>query len=426
MRIDILAIGSHGDIRPCVALGVGLQRAGHRVRIVTLSGFEELVRANGLAYLSIGNSPHEIAATDAGREWIKHRANPLAFLRGFVRVAGSLVESGLANYWPACRDVEAMVVTGMGLPIGMHIAERVGVPLMRVSFAPSRHDWRPTQDFGTKTRARVEAWVWTACRVAMWSQLRARANTARQNVLELPPLSMTEPYGLMDRQGVLMLDAYSPAVVPRPANAERWFHVTGYWFLDDAAGWKPPAELEDFLAAGSPPVFVGFGSTPFPQPDDATRIVVAALHRAGRRGIVVAGGSGLRSGRLAHDVLSIDSVPHSWLFSRVSAAVHHGGAGVTGAALRAGLASVVVPIFGDQPFWGRRVFELGVASRPIPAKRLSADALANAIRDVTTNEKVRHRAAALGGHIRKEDGVARAVKAIEDYLAVDHQARHAS
>jgi sterol 3beta-glucosyltransferase len=143
--------------------------------------------------------------------------------------------------------------------------------------------------------------------------------------------------------------------------------------------------------------------------------VVQAVTTAGCRAIVVAGGSGLATGRLSPDVLSVDSVPHSWLFPRVRAAVHHGGAGVTGAALRAGLPSVVVPVFADQPFWGSRVFELGAGPRPIPARRLTADNLASAIR-ATTGQEIERRAAALGEQIRRENGLDRAVELIDQFL----------
>jgi UDP:flavonoid glycosyltransferase YjiC (YdhE family) len=196
-------------------------------------------------------------------------------------------------------------------------------------------------------------------------------------------------------------------------------HVTGYWFLDHSPGWVPPDDLVDFLGSGPPPVFVGFGSNPFPEPEAATKLVVRALARAGRRGVVIAGSSGLATGRLADEVLSVDSVPHNWLFSQVCAAVHHGGAGVTGAALRAGLPSVVVPVLVDQPFWAQRVFRLGAGPRPIPAKQLTEDALASAIR-ATASTEMRRRAAALGEQIRGEDGVARAVEVIQTYVRVMH------
>jgi UDP:flavonoid glycosyltransferase YjiC (YdhE family) len=250
----------------------------------------------------------------------------------------------------------------------------------------------------------------------MWTLLRKTTNTARRDILELPPLPLQEPFAAMDRRRFTVLDAYSPSVVRRPPDWGTWIHVTGYWFLDFEPGWTPPSMLVDFLDSGKPPVFVGFGSTPFPNPEAATRLVVEALTSARQRGIVVAGGSGLAVGRLTDDILSVDSVPHGWLFSRVCAAVHHGGAGVTAAALRAGLPSVVVPVFADQPFWGERVFRLGAAAHPIPARRLTAARLGAAIK-LTATASMRARAAELGTRIRGEDGVARAVEVVNAHVA---------
>jgi UDP:flavonoid glycosyltransferase YjiC (YdhE family) len=418
MRIDILAVGSHGDVRPTVALGVGLRTAGHRVRIVTLDGFEALVRGSGLDYLSIGSSPREIAMTAAGRHWIENRSSAIGLLRGFVHVARLLIESGIARYWHACRDAEALIVTPMGLVVGVHIAERLRIPLVRAHAFPSaatRYDWAGRKNLRTAVRGDLTWLGGTASRLLLWNKLRPTMNVARRKILGLPPLSREDPFRVMDRQRIPLLDAYSPAVVPRPPDWGAWIHVTGYWFLEDGSGWVPPPELADFLASGAPPVFVGFGSTPFPEPESATDTVSRALTRTGHRGIVVAGGSGLATGRLTKDILSVDFVPHSWLFPRVSAVVHHGGAGVTGAALRAGLPSVVVPVFADQPFWAQRVFELGAGPRPIPARRLTADALASAIQ-LTDRNEMRSRAQALGRQIRAENGVAAAVEVIHDYV----------
>jgi sterol 3beta-glucosyltransferase len=420
MRIDILAIGSHGDVRPAVALALGLQTVGHRVRIVALSGFEELVRGHGVDYLPIAGSPRQIAGTAEGREWIRQRTSTIGFLRGFVRVACALIEEGIASYWRACQDVDALIVSSMGLPVGLHIAERLRVPLVRMHAAPfvsTRYDWGGGWSLRSAVEGDLRACAFTAFRFAIWRRLRPTTNTVRRDVLGLPPLRVLEPFRALERARVPALDAYSPSVVTRPPDWGRWIHVTGYWFLD-AGAWTPPRELADFLDTGPPPVFVGFGSTPFPAPEAATDVVIEALARAGRRGVVVAGGSGLATGRLADHVLGIEAVPHDWLFPRVSAAVHHGGAGVTGAALRAGLPSVVVPVFADQPFWARRVFDLGAGPRPIPARRLTPEALAGAIRRALGDDAIRRRAAAIGRRIRAEDGVARAVEAFHASVGV--------
>ncbi len=416
MRIDILAIGSRGDVQPYVALGLGLRSAGHAVRLVTLGGFEELVRGHGLGHLPIGASPGAITDDIAARDWIERRDSTLGFLRGFVRVVPPLIEAGIASYWRACGDTEAVIASPMGLLVGVHVAERLRVPLIRTQLAP-RPDWAGRGSLLTAIRSDAKALLGACFLFAIWSRLRPATNAARGKILALPPLPLREPFSSLDRKRIPVLDAYSPAVVPRPPEWGDWIHVTGYWFLGDPLEWEAPRELVDFLSSGSPPVFVGFGSTPFPRPEETAGLVVRALARSGDRGVLVAGGSGLPIGRLSDGVLSVVSVPHGWLFSRVRAAVHHGGAGVTGAALRAGLPSVVVPVFADQPFWGRRVFELGAGPRPIPAKGLTEEALANAIR-LTSDEEMRRRAAALGERIREEDGVARAVEAIHHHLAV--------
>jgi sterol 3beta-glucosyltransferase len=419
MRIDILAFGSRGDVQPYVALGLGLQSVGHRVRLVTLGGFEDFVRGHGLDHVSVAHSPRDVAATADGRDWLNQRASVLGFLRGFVRVARALVEEGMARYWRVCQDAEVLVASASGLLLAVHIAEKMGVPLVRAQCAPSvptRYDWTGRTSRAIAARGAGEALMGAAFRLLLWQGLRRPTNRARRDLLGLPPLPLQEPFGTLNRRRTPLLDGYSPAVVPRPPDWGSWIHVTGYWFLDTPSAWRPPTDLSDFLRSGPPPLFVGFGSTPFPEPAAATDLVVGALTRARHRGVVVAGGSGLATGRLTDEILSIDVVPHDWLFPQVCAAVHHGGAGVAGAALRAGLPSVVVPVFGDQPFWGRRVFELGAGPPPIPARRLSMEVLVEAIQRALGDEDIRRRAAGLGRQIRGEDGVARAVEAFHQHV----------
>ena len=418
MRIDILAIGSRGDVQPYVALGLGLQKAGHRVRLVTLGGFEEFVRGRGLDHFCIASSPGEISSTEEGREWVRQRATTSGFLKGFVRVASSLIEAGIARYWQVCQDVELLIVSGMGLLIGVHLAERLHVPLIRAELSPfahTRYDWAGRKNLKTALRGDFTASLHAAFRFVLWSKLRRAVNATRQSILSLPPLPLLSPFRASENERLPVLDGFSPTVVPRPPDWPDWIHVTGFWNLEDSAEWTPPADLAHFLNSGTKPIFIGFGSTPFPDPERTVGLVTRALERAGQRGILLAGGSGLRTGQLSEHVISIDFVPHAWLFPRVSAAVHHGGAGVTGAALRAGLPSIVVPVFADQPFWGSRVFELGAGPRPIPAKQLSEDSLALAI-EATQQEQMRARASEIGQRMHQENGVARAVDILEQYF----------
>ena len=144
-----------------------------------------------------------------------------------------------------------------------------------------------------------------------------------------------------------------------------------------------------------------------------TRIVIEALLEVGVRGIIATGWGGLEADDLPHTILKIDRAPHDWLFPRVAAVVHHGGAGTTAAGLRAGRPTSVCPFFGDQPFWGARVHALGVGSRPIPQKKLTVSKLAEAIQEATRNPTLRNNAEALGEKIRQETGIANAISILE-------------
>jgi len=429
MRIDILAIGSRGDVQPFVALGLGLQAAGHRVRIVTLNGFEDLVLGRGLDLLAIGESPREIAKTAEGREWVKNRSSSLGYLRGFVRIACAKLEEGIANYWAACQDVEALIVSPMGVLVGAHIAERLKIPLIRAQVeppaVPTLYSLDGRKSLAAALRTYRTAFIDVAFNLLGWMALRSSTNRARARVLSLPPL----PLLWLKARRLPLLCGYSPSVVPQLPDFGKWIHVTGYWFLDDLPGWTPSAELLAFLEDGPPPLFIGFGSTALPNPEAMTDLVVRAIERSGRRGILVSGGTGMATGRLSESVLAVDFVPYAWLFERVSAVVHQGGAGVTGLALRAGLPSVTVPAFGVHPFWGKRLFELGAAPLPIPASRLTEENLAAAIQAATAGS-MGSKAAAIGRRIREEDGVACAVEIVNRHLGrpesvlVRHQYAH--
>jgi sterol 3beta-glucosyltransferase len=173
--------------------------------------------------------------------------------------------------------------------------------------------------------------------------------------------------------------------------------------------WQPPSQLQAFLDAGEPPVYIGFGSMAGRDAAKKAQAAVGALQMSGQRGIIATGWGGMSTEELPESIFKINAAPHDWLFERVKAVVHHGGAGTTAAGLRAGKPTVISPFFGDQPFWGRRVAELGVAADPIPQKKLEAGNLAAAIDQVTSNLDLIARAETLGKKINAEDGVARGI-----------------
>jgi UDP:flavonoid glycosyltransferase YjiC (YdhE family) len=191
--------------------------------------------------------------------------------------------------------------------------------------------------------------------------------------------------------------------------------VTGYWFLDRATEWTPPAELAAFLQAGPPPVCIGFGSMTFER-QELLEIVSEALALSGQRGVLLAGWGGLRPPELPPNLIALEWAPLAWLFPRMAAVVHHGGAGTTAEALRAAVPAVVVPFFYDQFLWADRVHALGAGPAPIPRAELTGPRLADAIRVAVTNPGMARRAKTMSEAIRSENGVARAVEAFDEYF----------
>jgi len=248
----------------------------------------------------------------------------------------------------------------------------------------------------------------------MWQMMRPIINEARRDVLNLQPYRVIGPWPEMLRTRMPVVYGYSEQVLPKPRDWPDFIHVTGYWFLHEH-GWTPPRDLLDFLADGSPPVYIGFGSMVDRDPERITEIALNALRYSGQRAIFLRGWGDLQQADLPPNVFMIDNAPHEWLFPRMAAVVHHGGAGTTAAAIRAGVPSIVVPFFGDQPFWGDRVALLGVGTAPLARKTLTGAQLAGAIDRAISDNNIRANAAALGERIRVEDGVARAVEIIEAY-----------
>jgi sterol 3beta-glucosyltransferase len=206
---------------------------------------------------------------------------------------------------------------------------------------------------------------------------------------------------------------YSPVVLPKPVDWGDWIHVTGYWFLDAPARWQPPVPLVDFLQSGPPPIYIGLGSMSEREPEETTKMLLHALSLTGQRAVLASGWSGLGNQMLPDNVFRIEAIPHDWLFPQMAAVVHHGGCGTTAAGLRAGVPTVTIPFFADQPFWAQRAFELGMGPRPIPRTRLTAEKLAVAIQAAVADKPMRTSSESIGKQIRAENGVSNAVEVFE-------------
>lgn len=406
-QITILTLGSRGDVQPYVALGAGLQAAGHRVALATADQFAELTTQAGLEHRPISAEFLELATSQQGKQAFAGKG--LSRLNLMKQVM-PMLRRMLDNIWQVAQDSQAIVYHPKAMG-GYHLAEKLNIPAFLAMAAPA---YSPTRQFATPlllssnlgplfNKLSYNLLLW-----AVSAPYRGLINQWRKEALSLPPFK--DDNVLRDKP-VTKLYCYSPHLVPTPADWGADTVATGFWFLPAPQNWQPPTELVNFLEASPRPVYIGFGSMPSEDAEAKTRLVLEAVRQASVRAVLATGWGGLAAAS-NENVFALKEAPHSWLFPRMAAVVHHGGAGTTGEGLRAGKPSLICPFFGDQPFWGGRVAALGVGPTPISQKALTAEKLAAALRTLTTDAEMQRRAAELGQKICAEDGVARAVEVI--------------
>jgi len=413
MNIALFASGSQGDVQPYIALAVALKRAGHSVRLVSSQTFAQPARAQGLEFWSQPGDVQALMATPEMRA-VLEKGNLLAINAHASKYAVQVAPGGAEVGLEAARGMDLLIAGLGGLDLALALSEKLDVPVIQAYVFPLT----PTRAFPaplfpaalSKLGGPFNHFSYILFQQMMRLSTRSSSAVARRT-LGLP----TQPssaYRLKRLVELPILYGFSPSVIAPPADWPR-AEVTGYWFLEPAPDWTPPPALSAFLEAGPPPVYVGFGSMGNRNPQQTAALVLEALQKSGQRAVMLSGWSGMSGENLPDTVHLINDVPHAWLFPRMAAVVHHGGAGTTAAGLRAGIPNIVVPFFGDQGFWGARVASLGVGPTPIPRKQLTAQNLAGALERMVADSDMRSKAAILGAKIQAEDGLARAVAVIE-------------
>jgi vancomycin aglycone glucosyltransferase len=341
----------------------------------------------GVTLIPLGPSTRSIAAG------LKAPSPDAAF-----RLAAELVAARFETLLPAAEGCDALVATGL-MPAGApDVAEKLGIryvlACLHIFGLPSRH-FRPSRRPGKQSpddeTDNSVLWHQDADRVnAMYAEPLNRHRAA----IGLPPVDNVRDY-VITHQPWLAAD---PVLAPWKDLTDLDIVQTGAWILPDE---RPlPNELEAFLDAGEPPVYVGFGSMAMRTSTDLARVAIAATRAHGRRAILSRGWAGLALTDDPADCLIVGEVNHQALFPRVAAVVHHGGAGTTTTAALAGAPQVVVPQLVDQPHWARRVAELGIGAAhdgPVPTSESLAAALGTALAPET-----RVRATAVAAQVRTD------------------------
>jgi sterol 3beta-glucosyltransferase len=410
-RILILTAGSQGDVQPYVALGKGLKQAGFEVLLATDPSFASLVTGHTLDFAPLHAPFAQLVQTKTGKAALAGKKS----IR--LKQIMPMLRQMMDDAWEIAQQYNPDAVVYHAKPLaGYHIADKLGIPGFLAMALPI---YSPTRSFANPIfgGGNYGGWLnylsYTLFLQASLLPYRRFMTRWRQEKLGLLPFR--DERSLHGRL-VPKLYAYSRYVVPPPADWDESAITTGYWFLDSASDWQPPADLVAFLANGSPPIYIGFGSMASQDAAKTTRLVIDAIRQSGQRAVLATGWGGLSTSEVPDTIHILQSAPHDWLFPQCLAVVHHGGAGTTGAGLRAGKPTIICPFFGDQPFWGKQVFELGVGTRPIPQKQLTVANLSQAIQAVAQDTAMQQRANALGEKIRAENGVIQAVEVIREQL----------
>jgi sterol 3beta-glucosyltransferase len=414
MKILILAEGMRGDMQPCLALAQAVEKAGHDAAVIGLTRWPSpYISESGVSFTAVGrDSAAKSMETVAPRLTLGGIRGTLARAE-LARQVRPVLAAALDEVWAAARDGADLVAYVPGILAGQQVAERLGVPAAVVTLNPLFVP--PADTAGPMSPGRVPVlsvvnWV----SYAFFTLPRRGPTRAwRERTLRLPPRrGENNPWRRPDGVLAPVLAAYSRHAVPASPDARR-LQVTGFWLCGVPAGWQPPPALVEFIERGDPPVYVGFGSMYMADPGKTWRIVLHALELARVRAVIAIGWSGGDVAQAGKNVYVADQVPHGWLFPRVAAVVHHGGAGTIGAALAAGRPQVICPWFYDQPFWADRMRQLGVAGTAAPLRRHTPATLAAAIREAVSDDGMRKRAEILSQAVRAENGAETAVKILE-------------
>ncbi len=386
-KILIASLGTRGDVQPYAALARQLTDLGADVVISTSEGFDAMIEAAGATARPLPIDYHSLLQREDIREALFSVKGKIKAARENIdlqrKVARRLWEIGLA-------EAPDLILFNLKATVVTLVARRLNVPALPTCLQPVT---APTAEFAIPLFG-IPSFGATFNRVS-YGGLRWLMRAGLKPILKPLRAEAADIYGspgeLIDGHAPsgglpLSLQSFSRALVPTPSDWPEHVWQCGYWFTEPDPAYEPQASLARFLEGGPPPVYIGFGSMPSRDPEALTQLTFEALRHVSSRAILSTGWGGLDATSLPADltdrVFVLGKAPHSWLFPRCAAVVHHGGAGTTHEALRWGLPNLVCPVFGDQPFWGSRVHAIGAGPAPLAQKRLTVDNLSGALSEL--------------------------------------------
>ncbi|MGV8953867.1 MAG: glycosyltransferase [Cypionkella sp.] len=413
-RIALVTIGTQGDVQPYLALAMALRDRGYSVVLGASEEFEGMVTSHGIEFHSLGPSIQAFLMQSR----FENAMSQSMLINGpsLLRQGQQIVDTAARHAWNMCQGADALILN-MNTSFGIDIAEALHIPALMVALQPlnSTSEFPLCIYYGADFGPAFNRLTYTAMTVQQIYYNLPR-NKLRRELMGLESRKKGGFFRNTDGTPLTTLYAYSDVISPRPRDWPKSAIVSGYWTLKDQSAWQPSAEFQKFLSEGDAPVYIGFGSMPFGA-ERNTQILKDAVKLWGGRAVVARGWGGINPSDLPDTIFAIEKAPHDKLFKYVSAVVHHGGAGTTSAGLHLGRPTFIVPQTVDQPYWGRRVFELGCGPKPVRLRKLTPEILAGALADLTTNETYRKNASALAEQLHAEDGTTVAIKVIERVMA---------
>lgn len=418
MKISLLAVGTRGDVQPGIALAKALQDRGHDVTVLAGSNFAALLASEGLKAAPSQGDVSAIMDSEMGRQWARIGNHPMRQFYALRRLIDDTADPLMQDAFAACQGAD-LIISGFVTDVFAHtFAEVLLKPVVSIRLQPSM---LPTRWGAATMNAPLpgrQSWLnylfgKLMLEPGLWKLYGTPINRFRKNVLKIPPTTGAALLEFWKKS--LVLHAYSPAVVPHPPEWPQRSHTIGYFFLKEKP-WTPPEHLRSFLQTGPAPIAISFGSMPTDDAAGLTQLLLQGVTASGQRAILLSGWAGLGKAQMPPCVIALDFAPFHQLLPLVGGVVHHGGAGTTAAGLKAGCPSLVIPHLGDQPFWGTRVAQLGCGPKALRRDHLTAAALGAALKDLVHQTRYRQNAQALAKTIAAEDGIATAVRLIEQEI----------
>ncbi len=396
--ITILCSGSRGDFQPYIALALELQKLGKSVQIVGGKSIENFIKGYGIDFYPL-SSDYQSAEIDPKLiQEAQSSDSPLKMLLTFNKMKNYVVEL-TEEMFHACKGSE-LIVYHPGCSIGFFAGEQLGIPSILAAPFPMHKTKEVASVIAYGKTKMPKALSYKLLQGMLWMAGKTGVIAFFKKEYGKLPDNFGSPFERVDKNHPALISC-SNFVFQRPKDWNENIKQNGYWFVEEQIEYTPSQKLSDFLDQGEKPVYIGFGSVfDSKHKDETIKLITAALSKSGKRGILCGMGD---IENLPENILAIESIPHSWLFERVSLVCHHGGAGTSAAGFKAGIPSIIVPFSNDQFAWAHRAYDLGVASEPIYRKNLTAEKLASAIQFALKDEIIKN-AKTLGKNIATENG----------------------